>query len=212
VVIGMLDPNPQIRGLGVQRLRAANIQIDNFGPGLASEVEELNREFIRFHIHVSPSKKPVDESFVLANRNRSLDDWYRSINVIYWNRNFYRDPMAIFTHLVEVVGGLSLLASQKQKPSINPEDFVYKSVAWWMALCGKTGVKSIADMLWAKFPYVCAYCQHNPHDPDICSERKAQRPGPDWEALERLGKSTLQPRSLGEWQRMFSSVYPQGSP
>jgi NTP pyrophosphatase (non-canonical NTP hydrolase) len=116
--------------------------------------------------------------------------------------------MGIFTHLVEVVGGLSLLASQKKKPGIVPEEFVSKCIAWWLALCGKVGVKSVAEMLWAKFPECCAYCQQNPHDPDMCSERKAERLGPDWATLQHIGTTRDRPTRLGDWQRMFSTIYP----
>jgi len=207
VVIGMLDPNPEISGKGQMRLRDAGIATDLFDTVVMSEVEELNRDFIRsFKQH--KAHKPIDEVFISANRGRDIDDWFRSVNVIYWNRNFYRDSMAIYTHLVEVVGGLSLLASNKKKVGVVPEEFVYKSVAWWMALCGKVGVKSVSDMLWAKFPRACAYCRRLPHDPDVCSEMKAEGAGLDWGTLETLGKSGTRPCSLGDWQRMFSAIYP----
>ena len=48
VVIGMLDPDRRIRGIGIQKLRSANIAIDFFPRDLMTEVEELNREFSRF--------------------------------------------------------------------------------------------------------------------------------------------------------------------
>jgi pyrimidine deaminase RibD-like protein len=47
VVIGVLDPNDAIRGLGELRLRDAGIQIARFDSDLMSQIEELNREFSR---------------------------------------------------------------------------------------------------------------------------------------------------------------------
>ena len=47
VVIGILDPNPQICGEGELRLRDAGVEIGRFDSDLMAVIEELNRDFIR---------------------------------------------------------------------------------------------------------------------------------------------------------------------
>jgi len=49
VVIGVLDPNEEIRGRGELRLRDAGIEVARFDPDLMSQIEELNRDFARQH-------------------------------------------------------------------------------------------------------------------------------------------------------------------
>lgn len=48
----MLDPNQNICGRGIRRLRDANIATDLFPNDLMAEVEALNRDFIREHRRV----------------------------------------------------------------------------------------------------------------------------------------------------------------
>jgi pyrimidine deaminase RibD-like protein/NTP pyrophosphatase (non-canonical NTP hydrolase) len=209
VVIGMLDPNPNISGRGQRRLREANIATDLFTIDLMQRVEELNREFIRHH-KIPQDKKDVDPAFIEQAKKRSLDQWYRSINEIYWNKNYYRDRSAIFAHLVEVVGGLSLLASSKKKIGVNPETFVPKVLAWWLSLCGHLHIKSVEMLIWTKFPGICPYCLERVHNQSRCGEMKKANRSPNWHLLyeHAINEKRNIPKSLGGWQCMFNSIYP----
>jgi pyrimidine deaminase RibD-like protein len=67
VVIGMLDPNPIIRGLGFRKLRLANIPTDVFPHDFMSQVEDINRDFIHA-IENHPVHRMTQEIAVLAVR------------------------------------------------------------------------------------------------------------------------------------------------
>jgi pyrimidine deaminase RibD-like protein/NTP pyrophosphatase (non-canonical NTP hydrolase) len=206
VVIGMIDPNPAVHGHGIRLLRDHNVAIDFFPADLAAEVEDLNREFRR-QIEFQTTIGEVLPSFVERYKSRDIDEWHKGINYIFADRNFHRDPASIFTHLVEVVGGLSQLASSKRKAGLVPELFLPKALAWWFALCGKVGITSVAELLWLKFPRVCPYCQREEHDSTICSKKKKENPIPNWADLKAVGRNKKRPSSLGDWQRMFRAVY-----
>jgi len=207
VWIGMVDPNSKISGRGITRLREANIEIELYPPEYSAVIEELNRDFIREQKKASITDSINSEQYEKLSK-RSLDEWYESINKIYWNRNYYQGVAQTFSHLVEVIGGLSLLASEKKKENIIPENYMPKAIAWWLALCGKLGINSVEEMLWDKFPNICPYCQLNPHIDRICSDKKLASKGPDWATLKKLGTNKMKPKSVGDWQLMFDTIYP----
>lgn len=57
VVIGVLDPNDEIRGRGVLRLREAGIDVAHFDSDLMAQIEELNRDFARLQIETGKLRR-----------------------------------------------------------------------------------------------------------------------------------------------------------
>jgi NTP pyrophosphatase (non-canonical NTP hydrolase) len=137
-----------------------------------------------------------------------LDEWYRRVNSAYLDRNFYRTADSVLCHLFEIAGGLSCVASHKQKPSVDPQEHLAKAIGWWLALCGKVGVRSVEGMVWAKFPQTCPYCLTPRHDPNVC-RRPDQRIEVNWKELRERGKGKKKPESLTDWMLMFQHIYPR---
>jgi len=70
VVIGMLDPNRDIGGLGVELLNDAGIETQLFPRDLRAQVEELNRDFIRTQREKRSSRPQVRGQMHDAHRGR----------------------------------------------------------------------------------------------------------------------------------------------
>jgi|ERR1035441_877581 pyrimidine deaminase RibD-like protein len=113
VVIGMLDPNPVVRGLGFRQLRLANIQTDMFPHDLMSQVESLNHHFVRT-MESNPLHQATQEIAVLAVKARH-DLQRKAVDRVLTNtvetlRRIYRGQVPIpgmeagyFRHWLELV-------------------------------------------------------------------------------------------------------------
>lgn len=211
VVIGMIDPNPDINGKGKRMLLDAGIKVRMFPKDLEEEIRSLNRNFVRGFREMNHESRGTNKSMPRPTRvsRLELDKLYRRTNSVYWKININRKHIDMMSRLVEACCGIGQLVSEKKK-EISGEEYISKAIAWWMTLCGKVGVKSISSMLWAKFPYVCPYCYECPHKQDICITNKKQRRTPDWTRLQTIGAKNKEkrPRTLASWQRMFAEIYP----
>lgn len=141
----------------------------------------------------------------------SLNEWYQHVNSIYYDRNFYRSTESIYCHLVEVIGGLGVAISNGQT-KIPPEQYLAKALGWWMALCGRVGVRNVEAVVWAKYPRLCPYCLLDRHDDDVCRPLYESRAPLRWNQIAQQSKarSASRPTTLAGWQDLFQSVYPRG--
>lgn len=146
----------------------------------------------------------------------TLNYWYRSLNLIYIDRNFYRSPESLLCHLLEIAGGLGRWAREPAMHSAEAREYLIKALSWWMALVGKIGFAQAEDLVWLKFPRVCPYCL-GPQCAGIgCKPPRPPGSGeqprvPKWDRLVDIGTNVprdQRPRTLGEWQAMFRSIYP----
>jgi hypothetical protein len=65
----------------------------------------------------------------------TLQGWYKQVNGIYIDRNFYRSPESVCCHLIEVCRGLGVAATQRRKRDLKPQEFLPKALAWWLGAC-----------------------------------------------------------------------------
>ncbi|MHA2366751.1 MAG: deaminase [Candidatus Hodarchaeales archaeon] len=200
VIIGMIDPNRPIKSEGMRRLRLNDVTVRLFPGELMREIEDINKDFIQKY-------KP--DYWLPPHELRSLDDWYYVINAIYHDKNYQKSTTWLFSHLVEVIGGLSFIATKRKRKNVSAESYFPKILAWWFTLSGSLSVRSIEDLIWLKFPGVCSYCMLPRHDVRKCIETKKTSPNPNWNLLRQIGKDKRneRPRTMQEWKELFDHIY-----
>jgi pyrimidine deaminase RibD-like protein/NTP pyrophosphatase (non-canonical NTP hydrolase) len=199
VFYGIIDPHRTVQSKGILHLRNHQIPVESFPSDLANRIEACNVEFRQAFTRGEPTTE-----FINLNHGRRLDEWYQTVNRIYWRQNLGRSPADLFGHLVETIAAISLLETAKKKPGADPRQFVLKAIAWWLAMCGRLRISSVEAMVWAKFPGACPYCLAMPHS-DNC---RSVGQSPDWQHVQLAGAQRKRPSTLGGWQRMFREIYP----
>jgi NTP pyrophosphatase (non-canonical NTP hydrolase) len=140
-----------------------------------------------------------------------LDDLYYMISRIYSEQNAVRSAPSTFAHFVEVCGMLTIHDRKKKRESVNVESALCKALGWFFPLLAKFRVKSVEELIFRKYPYVCPYCRRCPHEDSICKTVKGTIKTVDHSALNDAYALNIgrKPGSLTDWQRMFAEIYPR---
>lgn len=130
---------------------------------------------------------------------------------IFAERNAERPSSATFAHFVEVCGMMTPFARGKAKDPRTFEDGLCKALGWYFPLMAKLGVRSLEALIFRKYPYACPYCGKCPHyDPDCKQARKSIREvNPQLVLRLQAENAARRPKTLNEWQLMFSEIYPR---
>lgn len=102
----------------------------------------------------------------------SLDEFYHMLAHIYGERNSERASSVTFAHFVEVCGMLTPYARQKSRDAVTFEDALCKALGWYFPLMAKFGVRSVEELVYRKYPYVCPYCRRCPHVDSECKQAR----------------------------------------
>jgi NTP pyrophosphatase (non-canonical NTP hydrolase) len=141
-----------------------------------------------------------------------LDDLYKMVAQIYSGQNIARSPSTTFGHFVEVCGMLTMHDRKKrQDGSLTVTDALCKALGWYFPLMAKMRVKSVAELIYRKYPYACPYCGLAPHRDSVCKLVRGTGQTLDHDRLRRLylDHRGRRPSGLDDSQQMFQEIYPR---
>lgn len=141
----------------------------------------------------------------------SLDDLYVMTAHMYSHRNEERPVAATFAHFVEVCAALTAHTREKHRESLDIPGALCKALGWFFPLMAKLRVRSIADLVYRKYPYACPYCRRLPHVDMECKLVRGADTTVDHDALRSLyiDNAAKRPSDLDDWRKMFSEIYPR---
>jgi diguanylate cyclase (GGDEF)-like protein len=133
----------------------------------------------------------------------SLNDWNQMFYDIYYPKNFARGPYPLLIHVFEVFGGLGTSFAKAPVNVSAIREYVPKCFAWYCGLARQMQILDLQNMLWSKYPGVCAYCRQK-----VCN-CQLKHDDLDIAALFKTSSETRSqmPKTLNEWLRMFNNIY-----
>ena len=142
-----------------------------------------------------------------------LDDLYKMVAHIYSEQNLARTGSATFCHFAEVCGMLTIHDRRKKREDITVTDALCKALGWYFPLLAKHRVRSVEDLIYRKFPYVCPYCRLAPHEDAKCKVVMGTKRTVDHTELQKFYKenASKKPVTLNAWQKMFQEIYPRSA-
>jgi len=140
-----------------------------------------------------------------------LDEIYRMTSYIYSEQNAQRPASATFAHFVEVCGILSMHVRKKKREEVTFKDALCKALGWYFPLMAKFKVRSVEELIYRKYPYVCPYCREAPHVDSKCKTVHGTKRTLDHSALRQkyVDNKNLRPHGIRKWQQMFDKIYPR---
>ncbi len=171
VVIGTLDPNPDICGRGVRMLSKHRVKVEFFPTEMGSELEALNKHFNDIQEELAKERSQ-------SAKTQTIRDFQEYLHALYGDVNEGHSLEYIYGYLSRTTGYLA----QRVASRSCTEDAFVQPLSWLFALASKLRI-DVQDEFLSQYPLCCSHCLGSPC---ICSETgKRPRPvsSPYWSAL-----------------------------
>ena len=140
-----------------------------------------------------------------------LDDLYHMVANIYYEQNSLRSTAATYAHFVEVCGMLAVHDRKKKKSGIIVETALCKALGWYFPLLAKLRVRSVEELIFRKYPWVCPYCREAPHNDRNCKLVRGTEQTVNHDLVKKFyhTHNSRRPVTLNDWQHMLQTIYPR---
>jgi diguanylate cyclase (GGDEF)-like protein len=138
----------------------------------------------------------------------SLDEWLGIFERIYFfSQNHERGVHQIHLRVYEASLNLQNSALKRRDYAESKEKWLPKLFAWYCALLKCLRIRGLETLVWNKFPGVCPFCVQERCKCEVGRPKNALDPS----VLAKISRDNIdrRPSTLGQWQRLFDSIYHQ---